>query len=387
MEQKSVTSRPPVLVYRDFLLPVSETFVRSQAEGLKRFIAYYAGLRRIEGLELPEERVITFQRRGPLGRVENGLMAFTGLAPRAMLRLRSLAPRLVHAHFGVDGSRIMHIARALRLPLIVTLHDYDVTMSDAELRQLSRYCSTYIRRRPRLARQARAFLAVSKFMKAKAVRRGFPERKIVVHYIGIDVSRFRERDHAAVTEPIVLFVGRLAEKKGLVYLIRAMADVQLKRPDAKLIIAGDGPLRTELEAEAAQTLKNYQFLGLQSSDQVRAWYPRARVFCGPSVTAQSGETEGLPITIMEAQASGLPVVSTEHAGIPEAVISGETGLLAPERDAPALTRHLLDVLDHPEFAARLGARAAEHMRANFNLEKQNAALEDIYTQHALPTRR
>lgn len=382
-----MTSRPPVLVYRDFLLPVSETFIRSQGEGLKRFIAYYGGLCRIDGLELPEERVITFQRPGRLGRVENGVLALTGLAPRAMLRLRSLRPRLVHAHFGVDGSRVMHIARALRLPLLVTLHDYDVTMSDAELRQLSRYCSTYIRRRPRLGRQARAFLAVSKFMKTKAVRRGFPEEKIIVHYIGIDVSRFRERDHALVTEPVVLFVGRLAEKKGIGYLIRAMADVQAKRPDAKLVIAGDGPLRAELEAQAAQTLKSYEFLGLQSSDQVRAWYPRARVFCGPSITAESGETEGLPITIMEAQASGLPVVSTEHAGIPEAVISGRTGLLAPERDAPTLTRHLLDILENPDFAARLGAQAAEHMRTSFNLEKQNAALEDIYTEYALPPHR
>jgi len=382
-----VTSRPNVLVYRDFLLPVSETFIRSQAEGLKRFTAYYTGLCRIDGLDLPEDRIITLQRSGSLGRLENGVLALTGLAPRAMLRLRSLEPRLVHAHFGVDGSRVMRIARTLRLPLLVTLHDYDVTMSDAELRQLSKYSAKYIRRRPRLARQARAFIAVSKFLKAKAVKRGFPEEKIRVHYIGIDVSRFRARDPGADTEPMVLFVGRLQEKKGLTYLIRAMAEVQTQHPDVKLTIAGDGPLRAELEAQAQQTLKNYEFLGVQTSDQVRAWYPRARVFCGPSVTAESGETEGLPITIMEAQASGLPVVSTEHAGIPEAVVSGKTGLLAAERDAPALSRHLLDILGNRDFAARLGVQAAEHMRANFNLEKQNAALEDIYTEIALPPRR
>jgi len=376
-----VNTRPPVLVYRDFLLPVSETFIRSQGEGLKRFVAYYGGLSRIGGLELPAERIITFQRPGRLGKLENGVLALTGVAPRAMLRLRSLKPQLIHAHFGVDGSRVMRMAALLRLPLLVTLHDYDVTTSDEELRKLTRYSATYIRRRPRLGRQASAFLAVSEFLKAKAVERGFPERKIIVHYIGIDVDRFRVRP-ASETEPLVLFVGRLAEKKGVRYLIQAMAEVQAKHPDIKLIVAGDGPLRAELEAQAAASLKSYEFVGVQSSDQVREWYQRARVFCGPSVTASSGETEGLPITLLEAQASGLPAVATYHAGIPEAVVAGETGLLAPEHDAPALARHLCDILGNPDFGVRLGAAAAARIRLRFNLEKQTEALEDIYVKIA-----
>ena len=372
--------RRPVLVYRDFLLPISETFIKSQAEGLDRFIAYYAGLRRIQGIEVPTERVIEFQRKGWLGAPGNAIFKFTGLAPEAMIRIRRVRPVLVHAHFGVDASRVMRVAAALRLPLLVTLHDYDVTTSDEQLRKLAPYCATYIRRRPALGRRATAFIAVSDFLRRRAVARGFPEHKIVVHYIGVDVRRFERR--AGAGEPIVLFVGRLAEKKGCRYLIEAMAKVEAAHPEVRLVIAGDGPLRGELEAQAAATLRRCSFVGAQSSDEIRRWYQRARLLCAPSVTAASGETEGLPITVLEAQAVGLPVVSTVHSGIPEAVLHEQTGLLAPERDSEALARHLMTVLRDVDLGARLGAAGAERVRERFDLQKQNAALEDLYARVA-----
>jgi glycosyltransferase involved in cell wall biosynthesis len=275
----------------------------------------------------------------------------------------------------------MRLARALRLPLLVTLHDYDVTTSDAELLKLAPYCRRYIARRPRLMRAANAFLAVSEFIKQRAVERGFPSDKIVVHYIGIDTSRFHPA-HEAAREAVVLFVGRLVEKKGLCYLISAMARVQERHPDAQLVVIGDGPLRAELEAQASASLRHYRFLGARSSDEVRDWYRQARVFCAPSVTAQSGETEGLPITVLEAQAMALPVVSTIHSGIPEAVSDGRTGMLAREHDAEGLASAISALLGDAERARSLGLAARNSVLSRFDMQHQTSLLERVYDQLA-----
>jgi colanic acid/amylovoran biosynthesis glycosyltransferase len=382
-----MTSKQRVLIYRDFLLPPSETFIKSQGEGLTRFEPTYVGLTCVEGIQLPPERIVELQKvGGVLGWLERAAFGGLGVSPRAYLKLKLRGASLVHAHFGIDASRIMRLVRALGLPLIATFHDYDITTSDAELLKLAPYCAQYIRRRPALNRQATAFLAVSDFIRQKAIARGFSAEKILVHYIGIDVERFSP-EHTARQEPIVLFVGRLVEKKGCEYLIRAMADVESARPDAKLVIIGDGPLRAECEALAAKCLKNYQFLGALSSNEVRAWHRRARVFCLPSVTASSGETEGLPISVLEALAMALPTVSTRHAGIPEAILHGKTGLLADERDAPGLAAQILELLNNPELGHRFGAAGRELVEKRFSLKRQIALLEEVYQQVAEhPTR-
>jgi len=373
-----MNQKPRVLIYRDFLLPRSETFIRNQAEGLKRFVPYYAGLTTTEGIALPPERMMTVSD-GMLGRLQSVAFTRLGVAPHLAWQAWRCHPQLIHAHFGVDATRVMRLAQLLRLPLLVTLHDYDVTTSDADLKLLAPYLHRYIARRPRLMKTANAFLAVSEFIKKKAIERGFPADKVLVHYIGIDTARFSPTPNSA-REPIVLFVGRLVPKKGCEYLIRAMAAVQAVRPDIELVMVGDGPLRQQLEQQAATTLKRYRFVGAQSSDEVRAWYARAQLFCAPSVTAETGETEGLPITVLEAQAMALPVVSTVHSGIPEAVIHGETGLLAPERDAEALRECLLQALQNRERGETLGTKARELILSRFDMTRQISILEDIYAQ-------
>jgi colanic acid/amylovoran biosynthesis glycosyltransferase len=373
-----MNQRPRVLIYRDFLLPGSETFIRNQAEGLTRFVPYYAGLTTVDGIALPPERTIT-AAQGVLGRWQGAAFTRLGVAPQFVWDVWKLQPQLVHAHFGVDATRVMTLSRLLRLPLLVTLHDYDITTSDADLKRRAPYCHRYIARRPRLIREANAFLAVSEFIKQKAIARGFPATKILVHYIGIDTAQFAPTPSSA-REPLVLFVGRLVPKKGCEYLIRAMAEIQATRPDVELVIIGAGPLREKLEAQAAATLKRYRFVGAQSSAEVRQWYSRAQVFCAPSVTADTGETEGLPITVLEAQAMALPVISTIHSGIPEAVTHGETGLLAPEHDVGALREHLLDALQNRERALELGANARKQILSRFNMKRQIEILETIYDQ-------
>lgn len=373
-----MSDRPRVIVYRDFLLPTSETFICNQAEGLQRFVPYYAGLTRIAGIELPADRTLTV-RHGPLGSLQSAAFTRFGITPDFAWRVWRLRPRLIHAHFGVDATRVMRLAGVLRLPLLVTLHDYDVTTSDADLLRLAPYCRRYIARRPRLMRAAGVFLAVSEFIKRQAIKRGFPANKILVHYIGIDTSRFQPVQGAA-GRPIVLFVGRLVPKKGLRYLIQAMAQVQTRFAEAELIIIGDGPLRGQLEAQAAASLRRYRFLGALPSSEVREWLTQATIFCAPSVTAETGETEGLPITVLEAQAMALPVVSTIHSGIPEAVSHDRTGLLTREHDADGLAEALLSLLGNPERARGLGVEARASVLSRFDMQRQTSALERIYEQ-------
>jgi glycosyltransferase involved in cell wall biosynthesis len=366
-----------VLIYRDILLPRSETFIVNQAEGLKRYQPYYAGTTKIDGLTLPEERTLLLHGSGLLGKLGNEAYRRSGVSPRVTKILMRVRPRLVHAHFGFDATHVLRLCRAFRLPLVVTLHDYDVTSSDADLLSLSPHYADYIRRRPELSRRATRFLAVSQHIKEMAIARGFSPEKIVVHYIGVDTEVFRPTPGRA-REPIVLFVGRLVPKKGAEYLVRAMAEVQRYHPGVELVVVGTGPLLEALREQAASSLKAYRFVGAQSPAEVRTWLERASIFCAPSVTAPSGETEGLPITVLEALASGCPVVSTVHAGIPEAVKHGENGFLAPEGDSELLGRHLLELVANRDLADRFGRSARSRVLERFDLRQQTAVLETLY---------
>ncbi|MEN8444605.1 MAG: glycosyltransferase [Cyanobacteria bacterium J06555_13] len=379
--EKLAAQKPTVVIFNGRLLRPSETFVKAQAEGLKTFTPFFAGARRVEGLALPSERTFVVNAGGLLGKGAEAVFKQTGWAPRLYDQVRSHTPQLIHAHFGVCGTLALPMAKALNIPLVVTYHGFDASMTDEYARKDSMTTRVYLRRREPLKQQATRFIAVSNFIKSRLVNQGFPEKNITVHYIGIDTDKFQPNPNVARTDT-VLFVGRLVEKKGCEYLIRAMAQVQQQRPEAELVIIGDGPLRAELETLAENTLTRYKFLGLQPSEQVKAWMNKAKVFALPSVTTADGDTEGLPMVILEAQAMGLPVVSTYHAGIPEAIEPGETGFLTQERQWSELTEPILKLLsDHSQWE-RMGTNAQANVRNNFNLTTQVALLEEIY-QHVI----
>src|SRR6185437_11794512 len=156
---------------------------------------------------------------------------------------------------------------------------------------------------------------------------------------------------------LILFVARLVEKKGCEFLIRAAVHLRECGRNARLVIIGEGPLRGKLEALATTLKVRADFLGVQGPDVVREWMQRAWVLCNPSVTAANGDTEGLGMVFAEAQATGLPVVSTLHGGIPEVVRDSETGLLARERSVEDLTRHLERMLADKAFWESCSERA------------------------------
>ena len=370
-------SNPNVVIFNGRLLPASETFVRSQAEGLRQFTPHYVGARRVSGLTLPSERTWVVNAGHSLGTLQELVFKSWGFAPGFVNRVRSLQPALIHAHFGVCGALALPIAQSLNLPLIVTYHGFDACMTDDYARRNSLSTRVYLRRREKLKQAAHSFIAVSQFIKQRLVQQGFPEHKIQVHYIGVDTDLFQPEVNIQ-RQPVVLFVGRLTEKKGCEYLIRAMSQVQKVRSDAKLVVIGEGNLKDELKALAEKTLNHYEFLGVQPIDAVKQWMNQASVFVLPSVTTATGDSEGLPMVIIEAQAMGLPVISSIHAGIPEAITHGETGFLTAERDWEELAKHIVQLLQEPILWHQFSNNAQQRVRTHFNLKKQIQILEGIY---------
>jgi glycosyltransferase involved in cell wall biosynthesis len=366
------------LIFRYELLPMSETFIKSQAGALKNFQACYTGVERAaKSLPIPDDSVLVMSGKSLRGRVERRAFLTAGWAPSFYRRLRDRAPALIHAHFAPDAAIALPLVSEFRIPLIVTLHGYDVTSSEEFLRQ--GHGRFYIRRRRQLFQATSAFICVSEFIRRKAIEAGFPKSKLLVHYIGVDHQLFTPATQEC-RRNLVLFVGRLIEKKGCEYLIEAMKRVQQECKETMLVVIGDGPLRPALELLARDKGVSCQFLGSQPSNIVRNWLSQARIFCVPSITARNGDSEGLPIVFTEAQAMGVPVVSSRHAGIPEVVRHGETGLLAAERDHGALADHLVRYLTDEAFWGACSARAREWMQQRFDLCQQTAKLEDIYSK-------
>ena len=361
-----------VAVFRRTILPWSETFIASQTLALRTyepvFVGYAPdpkGARLIEG-----RRAVLLSDHSAVPPLGKALLKYGGHVPRRWLEaIAATQPAVVHAFFGSSAIPAGHIARALGVPLVVTYLGMDITVrptSEAEVR----------RRRQAFAMAARV-LCVSDFLGDKLREAGCPPEKVQTLYTGVDVTRFVPSD--APPEPAqVLFVGRLAAKKGVIHLLRAMSEVQRAVPQVELVIAGDGDLRASLEAEATARGLRARFLGVQTPAQVNALMQRATVVCGPSVVDARGNAEGLPFTFLEAQACGCPVIVSTSGGTGEGVADGETGFLFAPGDEVALARHLVTVLTDPALRARMSVAARRHMERAFNLETQTRQLERVY---------
>ncbi|WP_169747012.1 glycosyltransferase [Edaphobacter aggregans] len=365
-----------VVIFRIQLLPRSETFIVTQAAAMKRFEPYFVGWRRVAGLDLPEDGSWTADDGGRRGRLRELRFRYLGPTFGEIAQLRAQSPRLVYAHFALDGYAAMRLAKQLGVPLVTALHGYDVTMSDEAI-SATRLGREYLKGRSRLQTEGALFVACSEYVRSRAIERGYPADRTIVHYIGVDVTRF-EPPQSGLREPVILFVGRLVEKKGCRSLIEAMVAVQRCNAKAELIVIGDGPLRAECEELAATRHICCRFLGAQPATVVQEWMARAAVFCVPSVIASSGDAEGFGIVFIEAQAMGLPVVSTRSGGIPEAVDDGRTGLLVAEGDHEALAEAILKLLQDDHLWQRFSVAGRKRVLENFNLARQTERLEDLF---------
>jgi colanic acid/amylovoran biosynthesis glycosyltransferase len=365
-----------VVIFRIQLLPPSETFIVAQAAAMQQFSPYFVGWRKVAGIELPAATSWTVDGGTLRGKLRELRFRYAGPSREQLARLRRRAPRLVYAHFAPDGYAAMQLAERLGVPLVTALHGFDVTMTDQAI-GATRLGREYLRGRSALQKRGALFLACSAFVRGRALELGYPAQRTIVHSIGADIETFKP-PAPGQRQKIVLFVGRLVEKKDCGSLIDAMAEVQRHSPEAELVVIGGGPLRPHYEALSTALGIRCRFLGTQPGRVVKDWMALAAVFCVPSVVAASGDAEGFGMVFIEAQAMGLPVVSTLSGGIPEAVRNGETGLLVKERDARGLAHAILRLLQSDELWQRFSLAGRRNVENHFNLTRQTGQLEKVF---------
>ena len=378
-----------VLVFRKDLLPVSETFIPAQIAACRRWTPLLAGFQRVPGIDVdalaPDLLFDPARAADRLALRRDQFLPYLGTPGRRTLRLvRALAPDLVHAHFGYDAVLVADAARACRIPLLVTLHGTDV------LRDWRGWASGddglffrfYPRKMQALFRDPHVhFIAVSEALRQAAIRQGAPAERLHLAYTGIDTARFAAVQRSAQAPPTILFVGRLVAFKGCEILIRAMAQVRRTVPEARLVVAGEGPLRAELEALAASLGVAASFVGRVDQPRVAELLGQATAFCLPSLTEADGVFEAFGMVMLEAQAAGVPVVTSAKAGA-EAVVDGETGHVFAERDVAGLAAILARLCADTGQAARLGSAARAHVRARFDVRDCTRVVEDLYDRVA-----
>ena len=289
--------------------------------------------------------------------------------------LRAENARLLHAHFGWEGARALGVARASGLPLITTFYGRDVGWALRKRRWRRRY--------PRLFEAGSAFVVEGPHLGTLLADQGCPADRIHVIHLGIDLERipFAERSPLGDGPLEILVSASLRPKKGVVSAVRAFASIAADFPGSRLRILGDGPERGAVEAEIARhgLADRVSLEGYVSYDAHLAALTRARIFLAPSRTAPDGDSEGgAPVALIEAQAAGLPIISTRHADIPEIVADGESGLLAPEFDDAALAGNLRAILEQPDRWAAMGRAGRARMEREFNVRIQAQVLADLY---------
>ena len=282
--------------------------------------------------------------------------------------------RLLHIYFGHIAVHLLPLIRAWKHPSIVSFHGADVMVDmnkpayrEATLQMLDAVTLVLVR---------------SESLRRALVDLGCDPKKIEIQGTGIPLEEFPFRERAVPKNGEWEFVqaGRLIEKKGLPVTIRAFSTFLKQQPNARLTITGEGPLLPELQkfARELRVTDRVSFTGFISQEQLREIFYRSHIFLHPSQTGRDGNQEGIPNSMLEAMATGLPVFATEHGGIPEAIEKGVSGVLVPERDDEALSRALLNAAQDPGFLSQIARSGAEAVRKKFDLSQQAQRLEEIY---------
>ena len=286
--------------------------------------------------------------------------------------------RVLHVYFGHIGVHLLPLLEISPVPVIVSFHGADAQVDMDKPKHRAEML--------RMLGLAKLLLVRSESLAERLVALGAAREKIRIHRTGIPLREIKFTQRVAPADGAWHCVQacRLIAKKGLTTTLRAFAEFSVRYPKATLTLAGSGLLMDELWRLVLKLgLQNrVKFTGFLTQQELRMLYDKSHLFLHPSEMGEDGDQEGVPNSMLEAMACGLPVIATNHGGIPEAVVHGVSGLLVPERDHLALAGEMLTLTSKPERYAAMSAEAAQRVENEFNLKVTVAALEGFYEEAA-----
>jgi glycosyltransferase involved in cell wall biosynthesis len=297
-----------------------------------------------------------------------------GEVEKLIALLAKVKAQLLHIYFGHIAVHLLPLIKAWQKPSVVSFHGADV-MVDLDK-------PAYRAATQEMLEAVRLVLVRSESLGRALINLGCPAGKIRLQSTGIPVDDIPYRERHWPVDGAWKFVQacRLVEKKGLRVSLRAFAKFVERLPASTFTIAGEGPLRSDLGSLAAElgVADKVFFPGFISQNQLRELFYQSHIFLHPSEVGGDGNQEGVPNSMLEAMASGLPVFATEHGGIPEAIVNGRSGILVKERDDTALAEVLLERTANPEGLRSIAHHGAEVVRTRYEQVRQTRQLEDHY---------
>jgi colanic acid/amylovoran biosynthesis glycosyltransferase len=288
--------------------------------------------------------------------------------------LNETKAQLLHIYFGHIAALLRPLIHHWQKPSLVSFHGADVLVDMQK--------PAYRRATEEMLSLVRLVLVRSESLRQAVIDLGCAPKKIEIQRTGIPLTElpFRERSVSANGQWRLLQAGRLIEKKGFKRTLRAFAQFRKEFPAARLTVAGEGPQLEELQSLARELQIDgaVDFVGFVSQEKMRELFYCSHIFLHPSETASDGNQEGIPNSMLEAMATGLPIFATRHGGIPEAVESNVSGILVNERDHRALADELIETAKSPDCLRAMGRAASESVAKQFSQVGQTRWLEEIY---------
>lgn len=361
-------------------LPITETWIYNQIKHLSLYrpVVYAPEIMNLD--IFPTESLKKLKSAGKYRFLSRLL-----LCASFFISMKKDKPALIHAHFGPSGHSFLPLKKLSGIPLVTSFYGYDL--------------SKLIKERPKwknkykaLFKRGELFLVEGSHMKKSLMELGCPEEKVLVQHLGIDLGRipFVLRKTGRDGPFNILVAGSFREKKGLPFAVEAFGELKRKHPslELRLTVIGDSSDNPQEERQKDMILETIRKYELSEFVKMMGYQPytvfieelyRHHIFLSPSICAADGDTEGgVPVSIIEASASGMPVVSTMHCDIPEVILDGENGYLAPEKDVDGLVQALELLVLNTESWGIIGRKGREHIEEHYDVRKQIKHLEEIY---------
>jgi colanic acid/amylovoran biosynthesis glycosyltransferase len=378
-----VNNPVPISIYVKNFLPGSETFIYRQLKGIMPEYSPIIICKQRKNSDIFPfepifcredilEKTVYQARRFLIGYNDKATKQNYKFCENALTEHKA---KLIHSHFGPNGITILPLAKKLDIPLIVTFHGYDIALARSGQKKYKKQLRS-------LFEYAGRIITVSRKMKEEIISMGTPGDKVTAHYIGVSPETFRIKNYIKANNRIKFInVSRFAPKKGIEFTLKAFKIAKDRGLNAEINFIGSGPLLNKMKklTDDLGINDDIKFTGSLNSDKIPELMRNADVFLLHSITA-GNDAEGLPTVVVEAMSSGLPVISTYHQGIPEAVIDGKSGYLIEERNVEKYAEKMLMISKDNLLRQEMGLFNRKRVETEFNSDIQNNELKKIYNE-------